>query len=147
MPHYGSLINRRLPEADPPPDCNAVAAHCQRFPSCVTITGTFVTWQRAIGQAADAQRHGDVVERAELGQQGGGTGRQSPGARCASRPCSAADRRQRAVQLHRCRTSGIEAPSGAERALARTRGAHNGQRLACAHVQVDTLQHSQGALP
>ena len=102
-----------------------------------------------IRQAADAQRHGHVIERAELGQQvmelvdkAQVLVAQPPlfGSRSLCQVL--------AMQVHAARRGRIErAHQVQERALARARGAHNGQRLARVHVQVHALEHGHVEAP
>ena len=93
--------------------------------------------------AANPQRHGHVVQGAELGQQ---MVELVDKAQVAVAPLAllgrAQGRQQLALQLHRTLGGGIEATEQMQQgAFARARSAHDGQRLARVHGQVHALQH------
>ena len=93
--------------------------------------------------APDPQRHGDVVQRAELGQQVVELvdETQVPVAQIALH-AGAQLRQVLAHQLHAAAGGRIERAQQVQQgALAGTRGADDGQRLAGVHLQVDALQH------
>ena len=102
--------------------------HCSRFGSVLP---------------ADPQRHGHVVQRAELGQQMVKLVHET---QIAVAPqallCRAQGGQQLALELHRALGGGIQpAQQMQQRAFARTRSAHDGQRFARTHLQVHPLQH------
>ena len=102
-----------------------------------------------VGQAPDAQRHGHVVQRAELGQQ---VVELIDKTQVLVAQITLLRRRQLrqvlAMQVHAARGGRVQrAQQVQERALARARGADDGQRLARAHFQVHALQHGHVQAP
>ncbi len=96
-----------------------------------------------MGQAADAQRHGDVVLRTEFGQQVVELVDEAQVLVAQFALARGRERVQRlALQLHGAGGGRVEpAQQVQQRALARTRGADDGQRLAGMHVQIHALEH------
>ena len=95
-------------------------------------------------QAANAQGHSHVVQRAELRQQVVELVDEAQVlvAQLAL-PLGRKGRHLRPLQAHGARRGCIQpAQQVQQRALARTRGTDDGQRLACADLQVYAVQHS-----